>query len=138
MDKLNISNGIYLDSYNVFIQWDCNEKLFNEKIKTIGFTCNTNSKFGYKGYRICTKLFSLPYNFVVTFNFVHEVLTSVNVCIGQRHELTFDSMQKILVNLFGKAKSISKYYYWKCGHVIIKHYIINTFSTNEIIEIVVK
>jgi hypothetical protein len=157
--KKALDIGLYLDDYNFFIDWYIDKKsllaIFSHSIK---YEIAEDSQFEYCGFRVIAKVFGLKEAIGITFNFVKEKMTSVNI-YGYNltpqnsvydNYIAFEAMQNYLEEILGKPNNFSKFfskffetkdsrtYKWHFNKVTVKHYIFDRFGLVEYLEIIIK
>lgn len=133
MNSINIlEKGLYLENYKVLIEWTMSFETFENEIKSIDFSHNENVNFSYDGYSLQSKILNLPYDFLITFNFIKKVLTTVNLSVISQENLSFEKNQLEFEKVLGKANQINKFNFcWKFKTVKIMHYVVNRVGLQE-------
>lgn len=142
MNYLNsIIKGIDLEDYGIFVDWNWDKNLFLSNIKSIQYESINNFDFNYNGYRIISKIFNSKDVFNVTFNFVKEKLSSINIGKYDNENMSFGDTQEFLESKFGvpnyktKNKKNEITIKWKIKNIIIEHSLLETFGLQEILQI---
>lgn len=134
-----------MDDYNIFIDWDDDRRTFLEKTLLVKFSFIHNEYFKYYGYTISSRIFNSNEVFKLTFNYVNEKLTSINISSNEFNQLdienSYKKMQCFLIEKLGKpfmnltSKHKNRKCVWKFKKIKVIHVIADTFASNEIIEI---
>ena len=103
---------------------------------------SSNEKFDYNGYTVRSKVFSSDAVFSLTFNFVKDELTSVDISDDRKteHGETYGQVQSFLESRFGKPGVIRKKgdeitNKWNFDGVKITHSVQKAFALNEYLQI---
>lgn len=144
----NLLRGLFLDDYNVLIEWDMSPSQLKDKISVFDsfFVLNYTSKL--VSYNIESKLFDSHNTFAISFNYMREKMKSVNIWQKQMKMplyKNFEEMQIFLESKLGKpnyARSVKKLfrdkddvvYIWKRKNVKIEHQLFD-LKSRETLEI---
>ena len=139
-----ITNGFFLKTYNILVDWKWDRRTFLEKTSILNFSTYSNEKFNYFGYTFSCALFKIEKPFDITFNYVNEKLVSVNISqsfVENNIEERYKYMQGVLEFELGKpiSFSINKKHevksIWKIQNIKIIHVIIDRFGLEQFLEI---
>jgi len=141
-----LSNGLILDSYDLFIDWTISEKTFLETAKAAVFEKIIQEDFGYSGYRVESKFLKSEKKYIITFNFVKNKFTSVNIFDNEIFVNPIDKyylMQDFLEEQIGSPSRTrntkkEKVCVWKMNKITITHMLLDRFGLQEILEIKIK
>ena len=98
----NLSRGLFLDDYNVLIEWDMSPSQLKDKISVFDsfFVLNYTSKL--VSYNIESKLFDSHNTFAISFNYMREKMKSVNIWQKETAmplDQNFEEMQELETRL---------------------------------------
>ena len=144
-----LKEGIYLDDYNVFINWSVNQKSLTETIG--GFNSFDLKTIGKNTiYFIKSRLFGSEKRFLIAFNFIKDKMISIDLSIensGQDSKECFYELYEFLKDKFGKPnvhnfieklfkEKEDKIFKWKINDVKIVLSLFD-FNLRSSIEIIV-
>lgn len=149
--KADLQKGIYLEDNNILIEWNISAQELSEKISKIkGFEVIENKDFNYRGYNIQSKILGFSDELKITFNFVNDRVTSINIWqqnVVFNIENNFNRIQTLLEERIGKPNGLSKVLSnifkfkgertckWKIGRIEIVHSLFERDGLQESLEV---
>ena len=145
--KKDLSKGLFLDSYEILIEWKISENDFLEKIKDIDYEKEEHKDFKCSLYRIKTSVLNLDKIFRFTFNFVNKKLRSISVTnykyFIKNINDSYSVVNKFLEKNLGSPNKIYEVNdevttVWKFRLIKIVHSLINRFGLEERLQIIIR